>query len=127
MREKSKIILLASALVLLVIAAIFIGLKCSDKAITGTFATANEPNPDAVYLSFFDDNRFLVSRQLSEKTYGSYEIYKKDGFSLIHCMMEDGTSMLLMYNHKDRVWTVSESPFEIIEYERLTDIPTILN
>ena len=119
---------------LLVISFIFIALaliqNIRPKSVIGTFCTGEGLSQEDVYISFFNDNTFLIYRQLETGLSGEFNSEEFENLTALTFQLEDGRQLLAAYDKQNSLVFVGEFINDIscpLELKRISSIPININ
>ena len=119
---------------LLVISFIFIALaliqNIRPKSVIGTFCTGEGLSQEDVYISFFNDNTFLIYRQLETGLSGEFNSEEFENLTALTFQLEDGRQLWATYDKQNSLIFVGKFINEIscpLEFKRISSTPLNIN
>ena len=119
---------------LLVISFIFIALaliqNIRPKSVIGTFCTGEGLSQEDVYISFFNDNTFLIYRQLETGLSGEFNSEEFENLTALTFQLEDGRQLWATYDKQNSLIFVGKFIYEIscpLEFKRISSTPLNIN
>lgn len=119
---------------LLVISFIFIALaliqNIRPKSVIGTFCTGEGLSQEDVYISFFNDNTFLIYRQLETGLSGEFNSEEFENLTALTFQLEDGRQLLATYDKQNSLVFVGKFINDIscpLEFKRISSTPININ
>lgn len=128
MLERKKIAIFSLGFCLTAVLVITFTIKNTNKSIVGTFCSGNELSEEAVYITLYPDNTYLLYHQFDIISEGEYENDNVGDVEILYFDKKDDIVLFAIYDYQDSLFLLdSTSNSRKIGFKRISDIPLEIN